>query len=402
MRHAAGLLAMVVVTGLPPAKGDPADLPAANNAFAWEIYQELAGGEGNLFFSPYSVEVALAMTMAGARRETASQIAEVLHLDGSDPALHERVQQWQAAVLPAPEDSLITLTVANRLWGQEGLAFAPPFLRLTRERYGAELGTVDFRRGAAAADTINAWVGRATRGRITELVPAGALDASTRLVLTNAIYFLGSWRHPFVKTATSEQPFHVGGREITTATMTQQTRLNYADDDTLQILELPYRAAGAHSLSMILVLPRADDGLATITPWLNAATFDRWVARLAPRLVQVHLPRFETASALQLGDLLATMGMPIAFSGDADFGGMLADAGGPPLAIGEVLHKGWVKVDEKGTEAAAATGVVMSVTSAPPPEEPVVFRADHPFLFVIRDDATGTVLFMGRLVDPRG
>lgn len=407
MTRAAGLLALILAAGAAPAAADPLDLAGASNAFGWDLFQELSAQAGNLFFSPPSLEVALAMTMAGARGETARQMADVLHLDASAVALPEDsltagIQQWQDALLPAPDDSLVTLTLASSLWGQKGSGFSPTFQDLTRKRFGAELQEVDFGRPAAAAGAINAWVAQATRGRIAELVAAEALNDRTRLVLANAVYFRGSWRHPFAATATSEQPFRVGGRDVATATMSQRARLRYAEDADLQVLELPYRASGGRSLGLVVVLPRAEDGLADVVPLLTASTFDAWLARLQPRLVQVSLPKFQTSGQLRLGELLATMGMPLAFSDAADFGGMLADAAGPPLKIDDVLHKGWLEVDEKGTEAAAATGVVMGITSAPPPEEPVVFRADHPFLFIIRDDATGTILFMGRLLDPRG
>lgn len=376
-------------------------LPAANNAFAWELYRELSGREGNLFFSPFSVELALAMTMAGARGETAQQMQQTLRLTGEGPAVHAAVAEWQSSVVPAAGDSLYTFTVANRLWAQSGLAFAPEFLRVTREHYGAEVGEVDFRADAAAAgDTINAWVTEQTRGRITELIPAGALNDRTRLVLTNAIYFLGSWRETFDKAATQEEPFFSGARELVVPLMTQQKRFRYAEDNDVQVLELLYQAQGDGGLSMVIILPRRQDDLARISASLSSQTYGAWLAGLQRRLVQVHLPRFEMSSALSLAEVLAGLGMPLAFSDAADFSGMVTAPGGAGLMIGDVLHKAFVKVDEKGTEAAAATGVVMTLTSAPPPEDPVVFRADHPFLFVIQEQVTGTILFVGRLVAP--
>lgn len=395
-----GLLSLMLVASAGQARTPgPADLAAANNAFAWDLYRQIAGREGNLFFSPFSMEVALAMTMAGARGETAQQMQQTSRLAGEGSALHAAVAGWQSSVLPAADDSLYTFTMANRLWGQAGLAFAPEFRRVTREDYGAEIGEVDFRNDAAAArEEINAWVTEQTRGRITELIPAGALDDQTRLVLTNAVYFLGSWRETFAKDATTDQPFFTGTREVVAPLMTQQTRFRYAEDDDVQVLELPYQAQGDGGLSMVIVLPRERDDLARISASLSSATYAAWIAGLQRRLVQVHLPRFEMSSALSLATVLADLGMPLAFTEGADFSGMVA--GGARLVISDVLHEGFVKVDEKGTEAAAATGMVMGITSAPPPENPVVFRADHPFLFVIREQTTGTILFVGRLVDP--
>ncbi len=368
-----------------------ADLAPANNAFGWDLYRQLSAKDGNLFFSPFSIEVALAMTMAGARGETADQMRAVLHLPTTAEAVHTGMAAWQQALLPSATDSLLTLVVANRLWGQEGVAFAPEFLRATSKHYGAELGNVDFRTNAVgAAEIINRWVSQQTRERITDLVPPGLLGPQTRLVLANAIYFLGSWQHTFEKAATADEPFFVaGGGETTVPMMRQLKRFGYAETASAQILELPYKSAGTPSLSMVVVLPRERGGLADLTASLPADSLAAWVGRLRSRDVDLHLPRFEMATAMSLKDVLSTLGMPLAFSSSADFGGMVADAGGERLAISDVLHKGFVKVDEKGTEAAAATGVVMAVTSVQTPQEPVVFRADHPFLFLIRDRAVG-------------
>jgi serpin B len=379
-----------------------ADLAPGNNAFGCDLYRLLAAHDGNLFFSPFSLEVALAMTMAGARGETADQMRAVLHLPTTGEAVHAGMATWRHALLPSATDTLTTLTVASRLWGQEGLGFAPEFLQTTSTHYGAEMGRVDFRANAVvAAATINRWVAHQTHDRISELVPPGALGPQTRLVLANAIYFLGSWQHTFEKKATTAEPFYAAGGAQNAPMMKQRESFGYAETASAQILELPYRTDGTPALSMVVVLPRQRDGLADLTTHLTADTLATWIGRLHPREVDVVLPRFEVATTLNLNDALSRLGMPLAFSSDADFGAIVLDAGGERLAISDVLHKGFVKVDEKGTEAAAATGVVISVTSMPIPREPVVFRADHPFLYLIRDRQSGTVLFMGRLSDPR-
>ncbi|MFO7654208.1 MAG: serpin family protein [Candidatus Krumholzibacteriia bacterium] len=391
-------------TGSPADAGapSPAELAAASNAFAWDLYGRLAEGDGNLFFSPFSVEVALAMTLAGARGETAAEMRQVLHLPAlQGAALHEAVAQWQQTVVPDEGDTLHTLTMANRLWGQQGAEFAPEFLATTREHYDAELGQVDFRGAPAEARrSINDWIAEQTRGHIEDLIPAGVLDERTRLVLTNAIYFLGTWQRTFNAAATRDEPFFAaGGDEVTVPLMTQEERFRYAEAEGAQVLELPYRSGRGAALGMVVILPRDRDGLGRLSADLTADTLRTWLDRLEPRRVRVHLPRFDLSATMRLTNVLREMGMSRPFSHDADFSAMTA-GDGEPLAITDVLHKGWVKVDEKGTEAAAATGVVVGVTSVPPREEPVVFRADHPFIFLIRDGQTGTILFLGRLIDP--
>jgi len=372
-------------------------LAAASNAFAADIYGELAGKPGNLFFSPFSLQIALSMTLAGARGETAVEMREVLHLPGSGPGLHAGIAAWQERLRSATNDSLFELSIANRLWGQEGVEFLAPFLSTCRDRYGAELGAVDFGQSETARRTINDWVAEQTRDRIQDLIPGGALTRDTQLVLTNAIYFLGSWRHTFAAEATAEAPFFLaGGGEVPTPLMFQEERFRYAEIDGAQLLEMPYRDA---PLTMLVVLPRERDGLAAVERRLAAADLEVWIQALRNRKVRVHLPRFETTASFRLNDILTRLGMTTAFTSQADFSGMTA---AERLFISDVLHKAFVAVDEKGTEAAAATAIVMSRTSMPPPEDPVEFRADRPFLFLIRDLRTGTVLFLGLLVDPTG
>lgn len=371
-----------------------------NRRFALDLYAKLRTEQaGNLFFSPSSLSTALAMTYGGARGETASQMAGSLHFTLPGDRLHAAFAALND-VWNSPEEAAgYRLRVANRLWGQSGLEFRQEFLALTRERYGAELARVDF-----AGDTerarlmINRWVDEQTEGKILDLVPAGALDALARLVLTNAVYFKGDWARPFDRGATADTPFFLGaGAQVDVPLMSRQDDLRYWAGDGLKALEMPY---GPGDLSMVVLLPDEVDGLPALEGKLSAENLARWLSALRRRKVVVHLPRFRMTSQFLLNAPLEALGIRAAFSrAEADFSGM-AERGG--LSLGAVLHKAFVDVNEEGTEAAAATAVVMRATLARMPEPPATFRADHPFLFLIRDNRTDSLLFLGRLVDPSG
>jgi serpin B len=336
------------------------------------------------------------MTLAGARGATADEMQQTLHLPQPDAALYAGMQAWQGGLLPAGDDPLYELSIANRLWGQIGLDFKDAFLEICRRYYGAELGRADFVGAPEAARAeINAWVEEKTREKIRDLVPAGAIKPTTALVLTNAVYFLGSWQNTFAAQATHDEPFYLAeGGEVAASLMLQEERFLYTEIEGAQIIELPYRGA---PLAMVVVLPREVDGLAALEKQLTAEAIAGWLGNLKSHKVRLYLPRFETTAEFNLNDVLSRLGMPTAFGRGADFTGIAADE---RLFISDVLHKAFVAVDEKGTEAAAASAVIVGRTSLPPPEEPEIFRADHPFLFFIRDVPTGTILFAGRLEDP--
>jgi serpin B len=383
---------------------ESADLPdppagevvASMNAFACDLYGRLAdASEDNLFLSPASISTALAMTYAGAGGDTESQMAAVLHLPRHN--VHGAFGGMVDYVNALGEQDKFDLTIANALWGQRGYAFRPEFLDLLDRHYGAGLQPVDFRTDTEAARrTINTWVEQQTRDKIQDLIPSGVLTAASRLVLTNAIYFRGDWQEQFSVDRTQPLPFTTAaGERVKTPTMFQEARFQYAEDDTAQCLEMSY--AGG-DMAMTILLPRKADGLSGLESRLDAAVLERWSGKLRSRQVQVYLPKFSMTVAFQLKSALAAMGMPDAFvAGSADFSGM---DGTRELFLQEVVHKAMVDVNETGTEAAAATGVVVGITSLPPP--PVVFRAEHPFLFFIRDTRTGVVLFLGRLNTPNG
>jgi serpin B len=370
-----------------------AEAAADNNALGIDLYKRALQGKENVFLSPHSISVALAMTYAGARGDTAAQMSESLHFEVPPERLHPGFQALNQTIRPAAEAGY-QLSVANALWGMKGHAFQPAFLEVLRTSYEAPLQEVNFADSEAARTTINDWVARATNDKIKDLIPPGVIDGLTRLVLTNAIYFKGDWAAKFDAKDTKPLPFKVlQGKPVKTPLMHQTAEFGYRETDDAQVLSLPYKG---EALSMIVVLPRKTDGLPELEAKLDAETLKGYVEGLEQRKVSVFLPRFKLEASFSLSGELAALGMKDAFDPDrADFSAM---DGTRDLFVKEVIHKAFVEVNEEGTEAAAATGVVVGVRSlpAPPPE----LRADHPFLFFIRHEATGSVLFIGRLARP--
>ncbi|MGD8396729.1 MAG: serpin family protein [Candidatus Eiseniibacteriota bacterium] len=374
--------------------GKALDATEGLTSFAFELYDQLRGQDGNLFLSPYSITSAASMVYAGARGETEEQMAAVLGFGTDQAAHHASLSALQDALGRAQESGEVELSQANGLWIQDGLELEAPFLHTMQERYAAGPVRVDFRSAPEAVRSrINAWVEEQTRERIRDLMPPGVIDGGTRMVLVNAIYFKGGWRSTFSEHATREQPFHLlDGSTVPAPLMTQTGAFAHCTADGLQILELPYMG---DDLVMTVLLPEANDGLPELEARLAPDRLEEWLDRLRVAEVRVVFPRFEMTSKFRLGETLAAMGMPLAFSDEADFTGITDQE---RLRIQAVVHKAFVQVNEEGTEAAAATGIGMAPTSVRP--EPVVFRADHPFVFLIRHPATGTILFMGRLVAP--
>jgi serpin B len=382
-----------------------------NNRFALQLYQKLHDEKGNLFLSPYSISTALAMTYAGAHGATEEQMARTLCL----PVSKEIVEKLKAGQAPMSPEQLAQvfgrtiqdlnkrgggdkyeLRIANALWGQTDYEFLPAFVGLVEKQYGGALRNVDFVAAAEQArQTINAWVARQTNDKIRDLIAPGTLDAMTRLVLTNAIYFKGNWASQFEKDRTQDQPFTLLDETKTQVPMmNQETRFGYAETDALQALEMPYKG---EELSMVILLPKKMDGIKGIEQELTGESFSKWLAPIRRRRVVVSVPKFKMTSKFSLARVLQSMGMTDAFTEKADFSGM---TGKRDLFLSAVIHQAYVDVNEEGTEAAAATGVVVGVTSVGPNETPV-FRADHPFLFLIRDRTTGSLLFLGRVLNPQ-
>jgi serpin B len=389
----------------PMASADPsAELVRGNNGFALDLYGRLRSGDGNRFFSPWSISAALAMTYAGARGPTAAEMAKTLHFDlppaQLDEAFHHLIADLHSRNTPragSTEEPNVQLVTANALWAQAGYRLLPDFLKRIEQNYGGGLHTVDFRDATEAArQTINAWVEEQTRDKIKELLKPGVLKGLTRLVLTNAIYFKALWAAPFKAANTRPDDFHVSQQDkVRIAMMNQTAAFGFRDGGTFQVLELPYKG---DTLSMVIVLPKAVDGLAALESMMTLDNLSTWSKNLAMQRVQVSLPKFKLTGEFELSKVLSKLGIPSAFDQDlADFSGMTGDR---DLHIDAVVHKAFVEVDEKGTEAAAATAVVMEARAAMKAPPPKVFRADHPFVFLIRDVRTGAILFLGRLVRP--
>lgn len=380
------------------------DLPAVvegGNLFAIDLYRKLGESPGNLFFSPVSLSSALAMTAAGAAGETAEEMAEVLHFPADVESVHPSHAALAESLGLGAALGGYQLAVANRLWGQPGFDFEEEFLAVCSQFYGAGFETLDFTRAPEEARaTINRWVEERTAKRIQDLLPPGSIAALTRLVLTNAVYFKGDWQEQFDRQSTEQAPFYAARKEpVQVPLMSRKGDYPYARFPDLQVLEVPY---AGDDLAMVVLLPTARDGLGALEAQLDPQKLTGWLGALAQREVTVYLPRFEMKTGFSLKDTLGEMGMPSAFipprEGDPESADFSRMTGGRDLFIDGVFHKAFVKVNEEGTEAAAATGVTMSLTSMP--LEPEVFRADHPFVFLVRDRVTGIILFMGRLADP--
>jgi serpin B len=381
-------------------KTDEKIVVEGNNAFAVELYAELRAQEGNLFFSPYSVSAALAMTYAGTRGETETQMAKVLHFPSQRAGGKERFHPAFGAIIKdlnaRGEKGKYELIVANALWGQKGYEFLAEFLGLIESNYDGQLHEVDFISDTESArKAINAWVEKKTKDKIKDLITRGVLDRFTRLVLTNAIYFKGNWASQFKEEDTKEDAFTLqSGEKVNSPMMNQTAEFGYMETEDFQGLEMPYVNNG---LSMIIFLPKRTDGLVEFEKKLTSENLSQWLAGLHKRKVIVSFPKFKQTCQFSLADVLKQMGMEDAFSGKADFSRM---TGKKDLYISAVIHKAFVDVNEEGTEAAAATAVVMRATAVRPEEIPA-FRADHPFLFLIRDNDSGSLLFIGRVMNPK-
>jgi serpin B len=368
-----------------------------DNAFALELFGQLRNQPGNLFFSPESISTALAMAYAGARGETASEMAKTLHFTLPPERLHPAMGALLRDLNSTHE--AYQLSVANALWAQQGFSFLDDFLKLINHYYGAGLNQVDFKGSTEAARlTINRWVEQKTENKIRDLLQPGALKPATRLVLTNAIYFKGDWQTQFDKAQTKTEDFHLSPTHTLKAPlMHREGAFNYFNGGTFQVLEIPYKS---NELSMIVLLPNDVSGLSALEQSLTATNAQQWLRQLGSvSKVIVTMPKFKTTQQFELGSTLAAMGMPLAFAGGADFSAM---TGKRDLAISAVIHKAYIDVNEEGTEAAAATAVTMRALAmrAPDRTPPPVFRADHPFVFLIRDHRSNAILFMGRMADP--
>lgn len=389
----------------PPSPGPrPSDqevgaLAKANNKLSFALYAKIKDRPGSLAFSPWSAETALTMTAVGARGETLAQLQKLLGFQGRAEDAADVGHRF-ATSFGGP----ITVRVANRLFGERSYAFEKSFLDASLRTSGAPLEALDFKGATDASRThINDWVSDQTNARIKDLLPEGTLDARTRLVLVNASYFKGDWEHPFKKEATYDEAFHVAPTtEHRVPTMHQELTAGYAEIGDARVLDLPYQGG---ELTMTFVLPNAADGLAKLEGSLDADGFDRMIGAEKPTDVAVSLPKLtiDPKSPIALGDALQALGVTDLFDrATADLSGIAKPANPDDrLYVSKVLQKTFVKLDEKGTEAAAATAVVAAIAGAEAPTtQPKAFKADHPFLFFLRDKRSNAILFAGRVSDP--
>jgi serpin B len=365
-----------------------------NRSFAFDLYGELSKKPGNLFYSPYSISTALAMTYAGARTETATEMEQALHFslgqntlhtafNATDVALGKRKTELSENSERPQTGNGFELTLVNQAWGRKGYAFLDSYLDVLGQNYGAGLFLLDFGQSEKARTTINTWVQEQTKDRIKNLLPVNSISGSTALVLTNAIYFKASWQQTFDKSKTAPGTFHADTGDVSVDMMHQDTKLQYAAVGGVQMLSLPYVST---NVSMLLILP-PDGDLA-----LDVDAFDALQQKLSEHIVVLSLPKWSFESENPLKEPLMALGMEAAF-GAADFSGMDGNGG---LFISEVYHKAFVAVDEEGTEASAATAVALNESASPP----VTLTFDRPFLFAIYDKPTGQVLFFGRVAKP--
>ena len=375
-----------------------AEVIRGNTEFAVGLYKQIlptdAPASANTFVSPYSISSALAMTLAGAEGNTAKEMSTTLHLPMDKTSTGQAFQSLNADI-----NALAELSIANALWGQTGFAFLGSFTRDVAAYYDGRFQELDFRgHPEEARQEINAWVSQKTGDRIPELLAPGIIESLTRLILTNAIYFKADWQTKFKEENTRDEPFALlDGTYRAVPTMVQTDHHRYFRDEQLQVLELAY---AEDDLAMLICLPHEPGGLPKLEQDLNPAQIDRWITSLEERKVKVFLPRFTIHDAFSLKEPLQKLGMRDAFTGIADFSAM---TGHRDLYISYVIHKSFIEVNERGTEAAAATALGMATWGGIKGSETIpIFRADHAFLFLIRHKPTGSILFMGRLARPEG
>jgi serpin B len=373
----------------------PGELVKGNNRFCIDLYRQVAGKDGNVFFSPYSISTAVAMTYGGAAGMTRKEMAQVMHFTLPPEDLHPAFRKLSVHMQAIQDRGHIRLSIANALWIQKNFQLKKKFLEITETFYGAAPFPVDYipaNERETSRQRINNWVEDKTKKKIKNLIPRGILNAATRLVLTNAIYFKGNWFTRFETSRTKDAPFWISpAKSVNVPMMNQTNTFGYKADQNVQVLEMPYKGK---EISMVMLLPNKGYGIRELEQDLKRRLGD-WTSSLRQTEVIVFFPKFKITCNYQLKETLEAMGMRTAFVKSADFSAMAEEK----LKITEVLHKAFVEVNEEGTEAAAATAMIVGkIESAAPPTP--VFRADHPFIFLIKDSTTGSILFIGRLSDP--
>ena len=368
-------------------------LVSGNNSFALQFFKQL--DKGNLICSPYGVSEVFGMVQAGARANTAAEIADAFRFP-AQAQLHRSYALLRTQVSAASLNGDLTLNIADSVWPEKSELPLPVYIKTLKKFYGAAVTPLDFiRKADASRGTINSWAEKNTQGRIKDLLPPDAVNSATRLVLVNAVYFKGLWESQFKPEATLELPFHAPAETKHAPLMYQKNSFAYAEDENAQILELPYRG---RAVSMLVVLPRPDKTLAQVEEQLDTVRLEAWKAMVQKKEVKVWLPKFKTSAFYDLKDALEALGVKDAFRAEkADFSGINGTGG---LYISKALQKAFVEVTEEGTEAAAASAVVFTKMAMLEPKQAEEFRADRPFLYLIRHNATGALLFIGRVEDP--
>lgn len=369
---------------------------AGNNEFAFDVYRKTALPGKNLIISPLSMVTAFSMVYAGSRGVTKREIEKVFHLKATGEDIARVWSLLMNDMKDRAKSGKYRLDSANRIWVAKKISIEDAFTATMKKYYDAGLKQVDFAGDPDGSRiAINKWVAKNTSDKITGLVPEGAVSKATTMMLTNAVYFLGSWEQPFDEKATVKADFFITpAKKIEVDMMRKFGHFRYFENNEIQVISLPYKTRGNQdeALSMVVLLPKGRAGIAGLEKKLNYENWKKWNAGLAVNEVHVHLPRFEVTSFASLAESFRQLGMKTAFSPQADFSGIA-----PSLAIGDAFHKAYVKVNEKGTEAAAATAIIMVKANG---GKKYTFQADHPFLFAICDNKTGAILFVGRVMDP--
>jgi serpin B len=373
-----------------------------NSVFAVDLYKTICTEKGNIFFSPYSISLALSMTYAGAGGNTAEQMRRALKFSLKRDEIYSSYEILESKLKKIDAAGHVRLNSVNSLWPQKDYALLPKYLDVVSKYYRASVTPLDFKHGGEIArEKINNWVATETQEKIQDIIPPGVLDDSTRLVLANAVYFKGNWERKFESDLTQETPFFLSkDNNVQSRMMTQTGHYNYGANELLQILQLPYVG---NELSMLVLLPRELDGLKSLEDQLSISSLNDWKSKMKQNEVVIFLPKFKNLSSFELKDTLVAMGMSDLFSPrNADLSGMAAFDPNNPLFLSEAIHKAFVEVGEEGTEAAAATAILGRVMGHKSDSEkkPPIFRADHPFIFLIQENVTGSIVFLGRVSEP--
>jgi len=378
---------------------------SAINAFAVDVYRQLATDDGNLFFSPYSISSALTMTYAGAKGDTAEEMAQAFHFAGYESEIHAAMKTLQDRFNSIP-DEIGTLETANRLWLDKREKLTADFEAITGEYYEAGVEKADFFAAHESARVeINDWVAQKTKDKIKNLLQENNVTSDTKLILVNAIYFNSAWLDPFKKTLTRDEPFRTGKDEQHNVPMMRRTAsFLYGENPDAQWIRIPYKIPG---FSMTILLPRENEPftqLEELEKKLTSEALASWMTHMSYKQVSLRMPKFKDEQRYSLAEMLKKLGVILAFTEDADFSGMVEepDKNGNAIHIDFVIHQAFIELDEEKTEAAAATAVGVTATSAMPvePEQIIEFKADHPFIYCLTDDKTGVILFMGRMANP--